>query len=178
LGVLGEPVEHFSSFRFSPDGRRIAEGRAPGHIWLIEAERGLSSPLTAGDASNRFPIWSPDGGTILFGRFGPPSLFRKEANGVGDEHLVTQRPAVSYPTDWSGDGQWVLCYENSPDTKNDIWLLPMTLEGKLQEGAKPKPYLRTPSNEWNGRFSPEPSPRWVAFQSDESGRPEVYIDAF
>jgi hypothetical protein len=81
-------------------------------------------------------------------------------------------------TDWSGDGQWVLDFEYSPDTHDDIWILPMTPEGKLQDGAKPKPYLRTPSNELNGRFSPEPSPRWVAYQSDESGRFEVYIDAF
>jgi hypothetical protein len=54
----------------------------------------------------------------------------------------------------------------------------MTPEGNLREGATPKPYLRTPFNEWSGRFSPEPSPRWVAYHSDESGRYEVYIDAF
>jgi hypothetical protein len=54
----------------------------------------------------------------------------------------------------------------------------MTPEGKLREGAEPKPYLRAPFNEMNGRFSPEPSPRWVAYRSDESGRNEVYIDSF
>jgi hypothetical protein len=54
----------------------------------------------------------------------------------------------------------------------------MTLDGKLQEGAKATPYLQTRFNESQGRFSPEPSPRWVAYMSDESGRPEVYIDAF
>jgi hypothetical protein len=48
----------------------------------------------------------------------------------------------------------------------------------MREGAQPKPYLRTPFNEVNGRFSPEPSPRYVAYESDESGRFEVYIDAF
>ena len=54
----------------------------------------------------------------------------------------------------------------------------MTLDGKLQEGAKATPYLQTRFSESQGRFSPEPSPRWVAYMSDESGRPEVYIDAF
>jgi eukaryotic-like serine/threonine-protein kinase len=173
LGVIGEPVEHFSTFRLSPDGRRIAEGRPEGHIWLLEAERGLSSPFTAG-AMN--PLWSPDSRTIVFGRLDPPRLFRKDANGVGDEHLVAQRPRFPFPTDWSGDGQWILTTEGIPFA---IWVLPMTPEGNLQEGAKPKPYLRTPFNEMNGSFSPaEPSPRWVAYQSDESGRYEVYIGGF
>jgi hypothetical protein len=48
----------------------------------------------------------------------------------------------------------------------------------MQEGATPAPYLRTRFNESSGHFSPAPSPRWVAYVSDESGQPEVYIDAF
>jgi hypothetical protein len=54
----------------------------------------------------------------------------------------------------------------------------MTFDGKMQEGVAPTPYLHTQFNETEARFSPEPSPRWVAFASDESGRYEVYIDAF
>jgi hypothetical protein len=52
----------------------------------------------------------------------------------------------------------------------------MTPEGK--PAGQAKPYLRTPFNEGWGRFSLEPNPRWMAFQSDESGRYEVYIQAF
>ena len=47
-----------------------------------------------------------------------------------------------------------------------------------REGAKPRPYLVTNFNELNARFSPEPSPRWVAYQSDETGRYEVYVQGF
>jgi serine/threonine-protein kinase len=54
----------------------------------------------------------------------------------------------------------------------------MTAEGKVSGNAKPSPYLRTKFNESNARFSPEPSPRWVAYQSDETGRHEVYIRRF
>jgi Tol biopolymer transport system component len=82
------------------------------------------------------------------------------------------------PYDWSRDGRWVLTRESSPDTNYDIWKIPMTSDGKMREGATPTPYLRTPFNEQMGRFSPESSPRWVAYVSDDSGRPEVYIDAF
>jgi hypothetical protein len=56
--------------------------------------------------------------------------------------------------------------------------LPVTPEGKVAPNAKTRPYLRTQFNERSGRFSPEPEPHWVAYQSDESGRPEVYVDAF
>jgi len=64
------------------------------------------------------------------------------------------------------------------NTKSDLWMLPMTSDGKMREAEAPKPYLRTPFNELNGRFQPGPGPRWVAYQSDESGRDEIYIDSF
>ena len=57
-------------------------------------------------------------------------------------------------------------------------VLPMTPEGKPAPNATPRPYLRTGFNEVNAGFSPESPPRWVAYQSDESGRYEVYIQAF
>jgi hypothetical protein len=54
----------------------------------------------------------------------------------------------------------------------------VTPDGKPAPSAKPQPYLRTPFNESWGGFSPEPSPHWVAYQSDETGRSEIYIRSF
>jgi len=54
----------------------------------------------------------------------------------------------------------------------------VTPEGRLAEGAQPRPYLQGPRSEWQGRFSPEPNPHWVAYQSDETGRNEIYIASF
>jgi hypothetical protein len=68
--------------------------------------------------------------------------------------------------------------EVAAGTGNDLWILPVTSDGEAAPGAKPRPYLRTQFNERLGRFSPEPEPRWVAYQSDESGRNEIYVDAF
>jgi hypothetical protein len=89
-----------------------------------------------------------------------------------------QRPNEAIPTDWSRNGRWVLTREKSPDTGYDIWKVPMAPDGKMAAGAVPTPYLRTGFNEQGGRSSPEPSPRWVAYHSNESGQYEVYIDAF
>ena len=54
----------------------------------------------------------------------------------------------------------------------------MTPEGRLAPGGAPKLYLRTKDSEWRGRFSPESPPRWVAYQSDETGQNEIYVQSF
>lgn len=76
----------------------------------------------------------------------------------------------------------MLYYEFAPETQWDLWVLPVTPDGTPEPRAKAHPYLRTRFNESLGRFSPELGPglgpRWVAYQSDESGRNEVYVQGF
>src|SRR5205814_943122 len=65
LGVVGDPVQHYATFRLSPDGRLVAEkrgqsGSSQSNIWLVETERGVSRPLTASNSDEIHPIWSPD----------------------------------------------------------------------------------------------------------------------
>src|SRR5262249_48304647 len=103
-------------------------------------------------------------------------LFRKDSGGSSEEQRVIDGP--KYAHDWSRDGRFLIYQENAPGTQRDLWVLPFTPEGKVPANAKPAPYLRTEFSEWNARFSPEPSPRWLAYQSNETGRYEVYITAF
>ena len=183
LGVVGEPAE-WGPFDFSPDGRTIAatRGQADGYdLWMLETERGVSSRFTFRPGISNFPVWSPDNRAIVFSSDASDAsrnLFRKEVTGAGIEQRVTQSPNVQLVTDWSRDGRFLLYWEIAPGTGFDLWILPVMPDGRPVPDAKPKPYLRTPFNEWNGRFSPEPNPRWVAYQSDESGRYEVYINSF
>jgi Tol biopolymer transport system component/predicted Ser/Thr protein kinase len=181
LRQLGEPVESILSFRLSPDERHVIEQRNTGGIWdlwLIDAERGLASRFTTGTGYHH-PMWSPDGRVILFSHLGSRSVLRKAANSTGAEQVVIQRPEVSLSiADWSGDGRWALARSTDSTTKSDIWMLPMAPDGSIRQDIAPKPYLRTPFNESEGRFSPGPSPRWVAYESDDSGQFEVYIDSF
>jgi Tol biopolymer transport system component len=179
-GALGQPGAYFM-FRLSPDGRRVAVARGAGSgrdLWMVDVERDAWSRFTFLPGFVSFPVWSPDGRQVMFGAGSPPNLHRKEASGAGSEERVTESVNRQYPTDWSRDGRLVLYYEIGPDTKEDLWVLPVTPDGRPEAGAKARPYLRTPFNERHGRFSPEHSPRWVAYTSDESGRDEVYVQGY
>jgi hypothetical protein len=78
--------------------------------------------------------------------------------------------------DWSRDGRYVLYESFDPETKRDLWVGQVTPGGQPVPGIEAKPYLRGPSSEWHGRFSPDQG--WVAYDSDETGRSEVYIASF
>jgi dipeptidyl aminopeptidase/acylaminoacyl peptidase len=167
-------------FRLSPDGRRAVATRdrtGGNDLWLLDLERGYASRFTSASAFNISPVWSADGRTILF----TPAalrLFRKDSGGSSDEQRVSEGPNPQYANDWSRDGRFLIYHDNAPGGQRHLWVLPFAPEGKVPENAKPAPYLRTKFNEANARFSPEPSPRWVAYQSDETGRYEIYIRAF
>jgi Tol biopolymer transport system component len=172
VGILGEPGPWAFS-RTSSDGRRVATIYAggPTGIWLMETGRGVASRLTSSPAIS--PVWSPDGGTILFSRF---AIYRISADGTGIEERITQSPNRQAVSDWSRDGRFVIYAEVAPDTRSDLWVLPVTPEGRPAPGSKPRPFLREPFNQGGGRFSPDT--RWVAYTSDESGQAEVYVRSF
>ena len=182
LGVVGEPGE-YSAFRLSPDGRRIVAARAKrggSGLWLLDVERGVPIPFTdAGRQLHSWPIWSPDGRTIAYqSSMAFRNLSFKDAAVAGSEQALLEFPATCGPSDWSLDGSFILYNEVAPGTGADIWMLPMTREGKPAVDVRARPYLRTPFYEAWGRFAPEKNPRWIAYQSDESGRFEVYVDTF
>jgi len=179
--VIGEPGQ-YGAFRLSPDGRRIAVTRdrpSGPDICLLEVERGVANPFTFPPDSFIYPVWSPSGSAVLLTSYSTRNLYRKDSDGAAAERRLTQSPLPQYALDWSGDGLSVLYWAVATGTKRDLWIQPMTPEGEPATDATPRRYQSTAANESWGRFSPEPSPRWVAFQSDEGGTGyEVYIDAF
>ena len=180
VGTVGEENVYSYPFRLSPDGRRVAATRVrPGgnDLWLLDLERGSASRFTSASALNIYPVWSPDGRKILFS---PAALrlFRKDSGGSSEEEGVIGGPNTQYANDWSRDGRSIIYFELAPGAQRDLWILPITPGGGVSGSAKPSPYPRTEFDERNARFSPEPSPRWVAYESDETGRYEVYISAF
>ncbi len=175
VGALGEPGE-YSTFRLSPDGRRVAvarDRRGGTDLWLLEIERHGGGRLTLNSTTNTNPVWSPDSRAIVFTSGTPRNLFRTDSRGAGGDQRLTQSSASQFVNDWSRDGRWILYHVITSDKGRDLWVVPATAEGKPGPDATPKPFLQTPFNESWGRFSPESPPRWLAYESDLSGGYEV-----
>jgi Tol biopolymer transport system component/predicted Ser/Thr protein kinase len=184
LEVLSE-ADRRNAFRLSPEGKRIVEvrgrgfGPSPNELWLTDLERHVFSLFVpAGSARPDFvgsaALWSSDGRRVLFTK--GSAIFRKEIADSGPGERVAEWPVVRRLSDWSRDGRYVLYEGFDSETKRDLWFAQLTPDGRPVEGVQPKPYLRGPSSEWHGRFSPDQG--WVAYDSDETGRSEVYIASF
>jgi Tol biopolymer transport system component/tRNA A-37 threonylcarbamoyl transferase component Bud32 len=180
LGTVGEPGV-YDSVALSPDGTRAAVTHFDGDIWLMDLARGVSTRFTFGQGSSNSPVWSPDGTRIVFASDrdgGVFNLYQKFASGAKDEQLLLKTPANKTPTSWSRDGRFLLYNAQNPKTGNDVWVLPLDMDGR--KAAEPKPFLRTepqqPPASFDARFSPDS--RWVAYASNESGRNEIYVRAF
>ena len=120
VGDVGPPLDGTRMFRLSPDERHIAVQRLTGGVqdlWLLDAERGVTTRFTADGTLSSQPVWSPDGRTILYTHFASGDLVRRSANGSDDAQVVAQRSSGRLPFDWSRDGRWVLARETGPDTE-------------------------------------------------------------
>jgi serine/threonine protein kinase/Tol biopolymer transport system component len=171
------PEDVYEWPKLSPDGRRLAVSRGTSSslqdIWVYEFDRNVITRLTFGGYNN-LPAWSRDGREIVFSsvREGSSGIYRKDASGAGQEQRLAQgRQAVM---DWSRDGQFLLYEEPNAKTGWDLKVLP--LDGSGGAPGKAIPFLQTPFNEQDGVFSPDG--KWIAYDSNESGQTEVYIQAF
>jgi eukaryotic-like serine/threonine-protein kinase len=166
-----------SGVNLSPDGKRATTAiRSPPDIWIYDLSGRLPARFTLDPAQEREAVWSPDGRTIVFdsNRNGHYDLYRKNADGTGSEECIYSDSLSKTPTSWSR-GNILLYNANNLKTGTAIWALPMTLEN---QGRAPKPYpwLQTQFSAQNAQFSPDG--KWVAYQSIESGRFEIYVAPF
>ncbi len=150
----------------SPDGRRLAvriRSVTENDCWIYDLERGTLDKLTT-TGECQLPRWTPDGQSVSFawldkGRY---RLARRRADGSAELEVLLARED-GMPCAWAPDGKHLALWEDA-----DLWMA--TIEaGKVTR----VPYLQAPSNEWGPEFSPDG--RWLAYTSDVSGRPEVYV---
>lgn len=179
---IGDPVSIVNNggLQLSPDGGRVAyshsnAGVAAADIWLLDLVRGTNTRFTFGNQTSSIsPVWSPDGAEIVFAsnRDGPYNLYRKPANGSKEEELLLKTNENKRPLDWSRDGRFLLySVSDTPGFVTEhIWVLPM------QGDRTPFPFQNTRFDESRARFSPDG--HWIAYDSSESGRHEVYVREF
>jgi serine/threonine-protein kinase len=158
----------------SPDGRRIAVALSDGEntdIWIGQADQGTLIRLTRDPTNETSPIWSPDGGAVIFrsDREGG-GLFRLRADATGAvERLTASEGTFHTPHGWTADGSTLLFTEFRTYTEQSLAM--------LEPGAAgPRRLLGGPFAQLRPQVSPDG--RWLAYQSDESGRYEIYVRPF
>ncbi len=171
--VLTRSEGAYEDLSLSPDGRRVAltvEGPT-WNIWIYEIPRGTLTRFTF-ENDNRDPFWTRDGKRVIYTSFrnGKYGLYWKAADGSGSEEQLVTSVNWICASSFSPDGKELAYIEQSPETGTDIWILP--LDGE----RKPQPFLRTRFKEWFPEFSPDG--HWLAYESDESGRFEIYVQQY
>jgi Tol biopolymer transport system component len=181
VGVVGAPEFSGGSLDLSPDGQQLAVskpvrgGEAQNDIWLIDLATGRVTPLTDDHAGDYDPTWSPDGDYIVFnsGRLGGQSLFLRASDGRGGdvplakfEESESNRFTVA---SWSRAGVLIFNVLNK-NGDMDLWTLSMSGDRTRRV------FVNSKQNELNGTFSPDG--RFVAYQSNASGRDEIVVRPF
>jgi serine/threonine protein kinase len=166
----------FNGPELSPDGRRLIGDRTiDGNrdVWEVNLARGGRTRMTTHPSADGYPLWSPDGSQIVFlsGRKGTLDLWLKPSNPAGEEQLLLEGPDTEWPMDWSKDGRFLLYQRSDLRSRWDLWALPMTGTDRTPFAVASTPFL-----ERLGEFSPDG--RWIAYETDESGRPEIVVQAF
>ena len=165
---LAAPLHAYVTPRLSPDGRRVLLGVADNaeHVWSYELATGALTQLTF-EAANRAPIWSADGQRMAFAStlHGTLNLFVVPANGEGPAERPAPSESLQIPGSWSPDGQTLAFMEQHSSTGRDIML--------LGRGGDRVAFMNTTADESAPRFSPDG--RWIAYVSNESGQPAVYL---
>ncbi|HKJ81763.1 MAG TPA: protein kinase [Ignavibacteriaceae bacterium] len=177
INNLGLVVEIYPS----PDEKNIVYHRVMGpgmdkimnqDIWIYNRERDFSTRFTTDPAADIAPVWSSDSKKIVYSS-SPDSvynIYEKDIDGEREPKLLFKNNFFKAPLDWSSDGKYILAAVDALSTGYDLWIIPMFSD------KKPFPYLHTKFNEGLGCFSPDG--KWIAYVSDETGSPEVYIQSF
>ncbi|HYM05476.1 MAG TPA: protein kinase [Terriglobales bacterium] len=169
LGSIGEPG-FYPQIALSPDEKRLAVQRieaSESSLWILELASGIFSRLTFNPEGDLNPQWSPDSRELLFSsiRSGHQDLYRKSLGG-SEEELVYHSEEDKGPYHWSKDG-WILF---NSGTASDFYRLPLVGERKASLA------LKSPFPKDMAAVSQDG--RWVAWESPESGRYEVYVATY
>ena len=180
LGTATSTAAIDETFSLSPNEKTLVmriDTASSADLWLQDMGRSVLTRFTFRAGMNTSPNWSPDSNDVVFALVRPggfsTDIYKKAADNAEEEQLLLHAGINGYPTDVSPDGKFIVYQQTDAKTANDLWLLP------LGRDHRPIVYLQTAFNEVNAHFAPglQDSPRWMAYQSDESGRDQIYIQA-
>ncbi|HKA36694.1 MAG TPA: protein kinase [Thermoanaerobaculia bacterium] len=179
IGTVGDPAE-IGNPSMTSRGDRLAFNLADprtgrSSIWVRDLGRGVNSRFSFGATDEICPLWSPDGSRLVFSNATDSGWEIQEKGTGGEEEVKTLvKPSAgadrTVASDWSRDGRYIAYSQRSAETGWDIWMLPTFGD------RKPMPFVKTGFAELLPVFSPDG--KYVAYQSNESGRQEIYVRGF
>ncbi len=165
--LVGQPQPDMLFVSLSPDAHHVAVQSHEGDnwdVWVHDVTRGTKTRLTFETGMDGIPAWSPGGDRIAYMQ--QDKIMIKAADGAGMPESVGDGATPVF----SPDGKYLVYAVQSNETKGDIWVRPIGKDGT------PSALIQTKAGEWAPRVSPDG--RFIAYASDESGKPEVYLARF
>jgi serine/threonine-protein kinase len=174
---IAAPLRAYFYARLSPDGARVSVDvrDQEQNVWVWDLKRDALMRLTDKAGQFQYCLWTPDGQRVVFASLGPKSeLVQMRADGTGSIDQITDvasQKLTPYPNAITPDGKQVI-FRAVPvgSTKNDLYIASLSGDHMM------KPLLATAHDERNAALSPDG--KWMAFESDLSGRFEVYVRPF
>ena len=171
--ALKAPPGGFEDMDLSPDGKLLAMtviGGQQWNVWIYDLQQGSLNRLTF-EGDNRDPMWSADGKRVIYGstRNGRKGLYWKPVTGTGGEEQLLDSPRQLFPASVTTDGKYLIYDLGAWEDTAAIYALPL-------QGERTPQVLFKQRSLANGKVSP--SGKWIAYESAESGRTEIYVQKF
>ena len=176
-GTLNVPPGYWEAIAISPDGSRavMVKSVSPSEssLWLVDLVRGAVSPLSTQPGRNDAPVWSRDGKRVVWAsdRTGAQEFVVKNADDAMPEQVLFSSPALfKNPSSWSPDGRWIAMTQIDSDTAQNVYV--------LDASGKQPPTLVASSPVRDNAGAISSDGKWMLYSSQESGRFELYAQAF
>ena len=168
---LGAEAKPYSHPRLSPDGTRIAVNSRDQErdIWIFDLARQTLDRLTSGTGRELNPVWTPDSSSMLYAsprETGADNVYRQRADGTGSIEALTSGKNYLYPISIAPNGREVVLVDGNSSIMH---LAVLHLDGSHRIIS----LIKNESRNINGEISPDG--RWLAYQSEETGRDEIVI---
>jgi serine/threonine-protein kinase len=184
-GARSQPIlplaGRYSTPAVSPDGRSMAfsmgqSGAADIHVWDFRRE--IMTRVTTAPG-NAFPVWTPDSKRLIYASLagGKFALWTVRSDAAGEPVKLLEGNAEMMPSSVLRDGSRLAYHSGGGATAEDLYTLPLDWsDPNRPKAGAPELFLRTPGTDLAPAFSPDG--RWIAYNSNESSRHEVYVRPF
>jgi len=185
----GAPPRAYGTPRLSPDGTRVAAEIYDGStdVWIWDFAQETLRRLTFDSSGNGMSVWTPDGRHIIFQsrRTGTSSVYKQAANGSGTVDRLSTTETPQWATSVTPDGNWIAAFDLLPRALfSNVIFLPVTRpvvrpSSNPAPGVSQSPLESLAETRFRGDMADfSPNGRYIAYQSDESGRYEIYVRPF